>query len=115
MSFIAPSALLLSRAMSHSRKSTPTTAESRRVMAHITSPGGEQQQRDPVDGARKLLRSLQGATPAMGQVSTMLRVYRHREIEVRREVDALTILARERGLSWAAIGGLLHQTPSAAR
>lgn len=77
-------------------------------MAHITSPG-------PVPTARKILRELNGSTPAMADVPTQLRQARALELAQLATVDALVVLCRERGLSWAAIAGLLQQSTGAAR
>ena len=77
-------------------------------MAHITSPG-------PAEAARKLLREVAGATPAMGDVPTKLRERRIAELQLAAEIDALVILCRARGMTWEAIAGLLGQSAGAAR
>src|SRR5690606_42099326 len=68
----------------------------------------------PADQARRRLRRLRGAPPPMRDVPTLLVTAHARELELAAELDALVILARERGMSWAAIGASIGVTRQGA-
>lgn len=79
----------------------------RRVMADMTRGSA-------LEVARKRLKSIDGATPAMAAVGDLLRPARDVEIQARLRTDALLILARASGASWAVLGGMLGTTRQAA-
>lgn len=75
---------------------------------------GASRPEDLADAARRQLARLGMPRPAMRDVPTALGEAHWRELEARRQVDALVILARFKGMTWNAIGGLIGTTPQGA-